>query len=128
MRNIPIIIGREYRERVFKKSFLVTTILVPLFMLLMGAAPTLIMEFAESDTRHITVIDESGLVAPHLESDNEVVFTVTESDLATALIENANNEEPPYEISGKGIPITGTTPIVIPIFIRVWNRSMEATI
>lgn len=92
MRNIPIIIGREYRERVFKKSFLVTTILVPLFMLLMGAAPTLIMEFAESDTRHITVIDESGLVAPHLESDNEVVFTVTESDLATALIENANNE------------------------------------
>ena len=92
MRNIPIIIGREYRERVFKKSFLVTTILVPLLMILMGAAPTLIMAFAEGDTRHITVVDESGLVAPHLESDKEVVFNISEGDLATALIENANNE------------------------------------
>jgi ABC-2 type transport system permease protein len=50
------------------------------------------MAFAEGDTRHITVVDESGLVAPHLESDKEVVFNISEGDLATALIENANNE------------------------------------
>ena len=93
MRNISLIIGREYRERVFKKSFLITTIVMPLLMILMGAAPTLIMEFAEGDTRHISVVDESGLVAPRLISDDEVVFTVSTSDLATTLVEASQNEE-----------------------------------
>ena len=35
------------------------------------------------------------------------------------IIEKASNDEPPYDISGSGIPITGTTPIVMPMFIRV---------
>ncbi|MBQ5690680.1 MAG: ABC transporter permease, partial [Alistipes sp.] len=63
MRNIGRIIGREFRERVMKKSFIFTTILVPLFMLAMGAAPSLIMAFAEGETHHIKVVDESGIVA-----------------------------------------------------------------
>ncbi|MBR4850218.1 MAG: ABC transporter permease [Alistipes sp.] len=93
MRNISLIIGREYRERVFKKSFLITTIVMPLLMILMGAAPTLIMEFAEGDTRHISVVDESGLIAPRLVSDDEVVFEISSSDLATTLVEASQNEE-----------------------------------
>ena len=36
-------------------------------------------------------------------------------------------EEPPYEISGRGIPITGIKPIVIPTFISVWKSRNEAT-
>ncbi len=92
MRNISLIIGREYRERVYKKSFIFTTILVPLFMILMGAAPTLIMEFADSETRKITVVDESGIVAPHLESDDEVLFDLSNSDIATTLIEASGDE------------------------------------
>ena len=93
MRNISLIIGREYRERVFKKSFLITTIVMPLLMIAMGAAPTLIMEFAESETKKITVIDESGIVAPRLTSDNEIVFEVATGDLQQALVESSQNEE-----------------------------------
>ena len=93
MRNISLIIGREYRERVYKKSFIFTTILMPLFMILMGAAPTLIMEFADSETRKITVVDESGIVAPHLESDEEVEFVFSDKDIAETLVTTASDED-----------------------------------
>ena len=93
MRNISLIIGREFRERVYKKSFIITTILMPLLMILLGAAPTLIMEFVDSETKKITVVDESGLVAPRLESDEEVVFSLSEKDLAETLIATANDED-----------------------------------
>ncbi len=93
MRNISLIIGREYRERVYKKSFIFTTILMPLFMILMGAAPTLIMEFADSDTRKITVVDESGIVAPRLESDKEVEFVFSDKDIAETLVATASDED-----------------------------------
>ena len=93
MRNISLIIGREYRERVFKKSFLITTIVMPLFMVLMSVAPTLVMEFSGSESRHITVIDDSGIVAPRLTSNEELLFTISDADLATALIEASQNED-----------------------------------
>ena len=93
MRNIGLIIGREYRERVMKKSFLFTTILMPLFMILIGAAPTLIMEFADSETRKITVVDESGIVAPRLESNKEVEFVLSEKNIAETLVATATDED-----------------------------------
>ena len=92
MRNISLIIGREYRERVYKKSFIFTTILMPLFMILIGAAPTLIMEFADTETRQITVVDESGIVAPQLESDEEVVFVISNNDIAATLVATSQDE------------------------------------
>ena len=92
MRNISLIIGREYRERVYKKSFIITTILMPLLMLLLSAAPTLIMEFVDTDTRRITVVDESGIVAPSLKSDEEVEFTLSDKGIADALATTAEDK------------------------------------
>ncbi len=93
MRNIGLIIGREFRERVYKKSFIITTLVMPLLMILLSAAPTLIMEFADSETRQITVVDESGVVAPRLESDEEVVFVVSNNDIATTLVATSQDEK-----------------------------------
>ena len=93
MRNIALIVGREFRERVYKKSFIFTTILMPLFMILMGAAPTLIMEYADTDTRRITVVDESGIVAAHLESDEEVEFVFSDKDISETLVATANDKD-----------------------------------
>ena len=88
-----MIVGREFRERVYKKSFIITTILMPLAMLLLSAAPTLIMEYAKTDTRHITVVDESGIVAPRLESDEEVAFVLSDKNIAETLVATASDEE-----------------------------------
>lgn len=86
MRNIGLIIGREYRERVYKKSFILTTILMPLVMLLLAAAPTLLLQFSDSDTHNITVVDESGAVAQLLNSDEIVKFTLSDKDITASLV------------------------------------------
>ena len=41
MSNVLLIIGREFNERVRKKSFIVTTLLMPVLMLGLMAAPAL---------------------------------------------------------------------------------------
>ena len=46
MSNISIIIQREFNERVRKKSFIITTLLMPLLMVALMAAPALIMQFS----------------------------------------------------------------------------------
>ena len=81
MSQVGIIIGREFNERVRKKSFIITTLLMPLLMVALMAAPALIMQFSRGDEKRIAVIDESGLVAPRLESDEELRFEPT--DLTT---------------------------------------------
>lgn len=91
MRNISLIIGREYRERVYKKSFILTTILMPLVMLLLAAAPTLIMEFSETDLHKVVVVDESGKVAPLLQSDEMVEFHISDKNISESLV--AMNED-----------------------------------
>ena len=92
MRNIGLIIGREFRERVYKKSFIITTLVMPLLMILLSAAPTLIMEYADTETRQITVVDESNIVAPRLVSNEDVTFVVSNDDIATTLVATAQNE------------------------------------
>ena len=87
--NIGIIIGREFNERVRKKSFIITTLLMPILMIALMAAPALIMEFSQGDEKQIAVIDESGLILPHLENDETLSFeptdyTVEEARMALA--------------------------------------------
>ncbi len=89
MNKIGIIIAREFNERVRKKSFIITTILMPLLMLGLMAAPTLMMVFAKGDQKTLLVIDESGVVAPELEGNDEVVF----ENFSGTLDEARQNEE-----------------------------------
>ena len=69
MSNLSIIIEREYMERVRKKSFLVTTILMPILMIILMGAPALIMVFNTPEHNIIGVLDNSGVVLPALESN-----------------------------------------------------------
>ena len=48
MRNIYLIISREYLERVRKKSFIIVTLLMPLFMIAIMVAPSLMMLYGTS--------------------------------------------------------------------------------
>lgn len=78
--NIGIIIEREYLERVKKKSFIFTTLLMPVVMLLFSLMPALIMFFAGTDQTSVLVIDDTGAnIASRLNSDEEVTFVVDPS-------------------------------------------------
>ena len=81
MSNVSIIIQREFNERVRKKSFIITTILMPVLMIVLMIAPALIMEYSRGEQKTIAVIDDSGLVAPQLQSNEELRFEPT--DLTT---------------------------------------------
>ncbi len=69
-----LIIGREYFERVKKKSFILTTILVPVVMLLLSVLPAAVMMLASGDDKTVAVLDDSGFVLPKLEDTDEVHF------------------------------------------------------
>jgi len=85
MSNIWLIVAREFNERVRKKSFIVTTLLMPVLMLGLMLAPALMMRYASGQTKTIVVIDRSGLVAQHLESSDEVRFETSDLPVDTAL-------------------------------------------
>lgn len=92
MKNIYLIISREYLERVRKKSFIIVTLLMPLFMIAMMVAPSLMMFYGSSDQKQVVVIDRSGLIADNLISTPEVSF-IREDTMSKAEACNTYNEE-----------------------------------
>ena len=74
MNNTSLVIKREYLERVNKKSFIITTLIVPIVMVALMAVPTLIMLFAPSSDKNIAVLDNSGLILPQLKDTDDVHF------------------------------------------------------
>lgn len=90
MSDMLLIVQREFNERVRKKSFIFTTLLMPLLFLALMVAPALIMEYARGERKRIVVFDESGLVAPSLASDEEVEFEPTDLGPEQARDEHAD--------------------------------------
>ena len=75
MRKIYLVVAREFMERARKKSFIVTTLLMPLFMIGMMVAPSLMMLYGGSEQKQVVVIDKTGFVAERMTSSEEVVFS-----------------------------------------------------
>lgn len=69
MNNLGLIIQREYFERVKKKSFIITTLLMPIFMILLMGAPAAIMLLSTPDHNKIGVVDNSGIVLQNLQNN-----------------------------------------------------------
>ncbi|MBQ1252748.1 MAG: ABC transporter permease [Alistipes sp.] len=84
MSKIGIIVAREFNERVRKKSFIITTILMPILMLGLMAAPTLMMLFAKGEQKELILLDESGKFATELTGDEELVFSQRDCTLEEA--------------------------------------------
>ena len=80
--QLSTIITREYLERVKRKSFIISTILMPVFMVLLMALPALIAIFSTPEEKEIAVVDESGVIAKTLQNGDETKFVVTQATLA----------------------------------------------
>ncbi|NLX41424.1 MAG: ABC transporter permease [Bacteroidales bacterium] len=74
--KIAIILGREYSVRVKKKSFILTTILTPILMAALFIVPTVLMVVGGKDTEKVMVQDNSGIVAPYLESSTTAEYII----------------------------------------------------
>ncbi len=72
--QLSLIIQREYFERVRRKSFIITTILMPVIMIAMMAFPALISILSGPENKTIAVVDPSGIVGNALPSQGELSF------------------------------------------------------
>lgn len=79
--KLSTIISREYLERVKRKSFIISTILMPVFMVALMLMPALIAIFATPEEKKIAVIDESGVVAPTLQDSEALKFVRSDAAL-----------------------------------------------
>ncbi len=88
--KIGIIIAREYAIRVKKKSFIFTTILTPLLFAALMVVPSLIAMYSGAEEgQRIRVIDESGIVMPYLESDEQIIYEeASEGETLLSMKEN----------------------------------------
>ena len=87
--SLGIIISREYLERVKRKSFIISTILMPILMLGLMVAPALIVILSGPEDKTVAVIDRSGVVAPTLQNDDELHFV----DFAGGSLDEAKADE-----------------------------------
>ncbi len=84
MSKIGLIIEREYKTRVLKKSFLLLTFLSPILFAALIAVPLWLSRLDADTTKEIVVIDRSGLYADALLSDDIYHFTFVDADLNQA--------------------------------------------
>ena len=74
LRTIGVIINREYSTRVKKKTFLLTTFLVPVLLALCGVAMGVMMVNVKEKTKTVGVVDESGIVMSYLKNNEQISF------------------------------------------------------
>jgi len=98
MKKLKLIIAREYKAMVMSKSFIITTLLMPLLIFLCGGLPVLIgyLNNAGSEAETVAVIDETGRYAGALHDTDNYRFVAFRGDTAT-------NARQFYDKSGGGI-------------------------
>lgn len=74
LRTIGVIINREYSTRVKKKTFLLTTFLVPVLLALCGVTMGVVMVNVKEKTKTVGVVDESGIVMSYLKNSEQISF------------------------------------------------------
>lgn len=102
MRKLLVIVRREYLARVRTKAFLITTILLPLFVVGSAVVPGLLFSLKSGGATRLVVVDETGkLYAPVREAllsspasdDEEEKSNATSAQMPTRGMPDANNEE-----------------------------------
>ncbi len=89
--SLSLIISREFFQRVSRKSFIITTILMPILMIGLMAAPALIMMVSTPSQKEIAVIDFSGMIAPTLQNSQSVHITAYAPGTSTDTLEANKN-------------------------------------
>lgn len=85
MKNIFLVLKREYLVRVRKKSFIIMTILTPLLIAAFyGIVVWAAVGSFNNDHKTIQVIDQSGLFKDKFKSDKNTTFSFTNESILVA--------------------------------------------
>src|SRR6185295_9154375 len=136
MNKIGLVIQREYLTRVKKKSFLITTILVPLIIFGFYAAIIAVSISDSSESAKVAVIDDAGLFKSPGQKDN-IIYTVITNETEESFKSKYKKEGykyflyiPKVDINNpKGINIHSESSVSISIKSKVEkiiNNALEA--
>lgn len=75
--NIGLVIAREYSLRVKKRSFIITTLIFPILIILLMFLPTLLQGVGSQMPETITVSDPTGKIGPLLVTDGQLNYAFT---------------------------------------------------
>jgi len=89
--SLGLVIEREYFERVKRKSFIISTILVPIIMIALMMAPALFMIFSKTEQKTVQVVDQTGVLASRLAGNDEIKFVSADAPV-DSLRKNEDNE------------------------------------
>jgi ABC-2 type transport system permease protein len=81
MNKIWLVTQREYLTRVKNKTFILTTLLTPLGILVFMAAVVLVMQTGSDKSKNINVYDPSGLLENDLKSRDNLIFKFSNESL-----------------------------------------------
>lgn len=112
--TIGVVISREYETRVKKKSFLITTFVVPVLFAALCCVPALIMLFNKDEEKIFAVVDESGIVSDVLESNKEIQFAPCTGCNLDSL--KAQFNDLPYAAILHISPIDSTNSVIVSTF------------
>jgi ABC-2 type transport system permease protein len=93
MNKVLIILKREYLTRVTKKSFIITTLLIPLFMVALMVIPAWLATRDDKQERTIAVYDESNLFLGQLGQEGFTKYHFVDPDTYNQLRENLAGSE-----------------------------------
>lgn len=96
MSKIGLIIEREYKTRVLKKSFILLTLLTPVLLVALILVPLWLSTIKDDTKQHIVVIDKSGLYESALKSNDLYAFEFTNRPIDTI----RNNAQETSELTG----------------------------
>lgn len=113
--NLYLIIRREYLERVRRKSFIITTILMPIFMVGVMVAPALAMILAGTESKNIAVVDFTESIAPMLQNTDELTFRPVSQTIPIDSLKNAENYD--------GLIVIGKDAVDNPANIQMYTHS-----
>lgn len=76
MNHVGLIIQREYLSRVRRKSFIISTILMPVLMIGLMALPSLVAVLSGPEEKSVAVVDNSGILEKAFVSSNGIKFEI----------------------------------------------------
>jgi len=76
MSTLSLVIEREYLTRVRKKSFVILTLLMPFLLVALSLVPLWLSTLNDGSVKNVAVIDNTGMYAPLLESNNLYNFQI----------------------------------------------------
>lgn len=92
MSKISLIIQREFLSRVKKKTFVVLTILGPVFIALLFVTPVLIATFQQDDVKTIAVVDEDGVLDGTFPENESMKFRYLHKPYSKSLVQTLGND------------------------------------